>query len=260
MKSRAVFTLAVLGCGARSPEPLGVSKSRPTSSRAISADGLVLAFDMTSTVEDGRLRDFGPHALHATIKRARTVRGPRGHAREFRTVEDRVDLPEAPQLALDGPITLAAWLRVSMLGIHQHVTACDDKFALWILPENRLRFVDTLGHGAQTTAPIDANRWMSVVAVFDGTKGSELGITSIRLFIDGRSVAVEPVNRTNENPLRWSPGPLYPTDACYIGFESHQGEAEHQQLPFIGDIDDLLIFRRAWTVAEVAAHADGARL
>jgi hypothetical protein len=234
---------------------VGDSHAQPTGFRAISADALVLAFDMTSTTQDGRLRDFGPFGLHGVITRARIVASPHGGARDFLTVADRVDLPDSDQLALDGPLTLAARLRVSKLGIHQHIIACDDKFALWITPEDRLRFVDTRGHGAQTAAAIPASKWLSVVAVLDGTKDVVLGSTAIHLYIDGRAVATEPVNRANETPLRWLPGPLYPTDSCYIGFESHQGAADHQDLPFVGAIDDLLVFRRAWTAKEAAAYA-----
>jgi Concanavalin A-like lectin/glucanases superfamily len=54
---------------------------------------------------------------------------------------------------------------------------------------------------------------------------------------------------------RWRPGGLYAQDACYIGFESHQGEPSHQELPFEGAIDELLIFSRALTWSEIAVHA-----
>jgi hypothetical protein len=53
----------------------------------------------------------------------------------------------------------------------------------------------------------------------------------------------------------WSPGVLHGKDACYIGFESHQGEPTHQKLQFEGEIDELLIFSRALTWSEVEVHA-----
>ena len=53
----------------------------------------------------------------------------------------------------------------------------------------------------------------------------------------------------------WNPGDLYPTDACYIGFESHQGMESHRTMPFIGAIDEVLLFSRAWTAQEVRAFA-----
>jgi hypothetical protein len=54
---------------------------------------------------------------------------------------------------------------------------------------------------------------------------------------------------------RWSPGVLHAQDACYIGFESHQGQPWHQTLPFVGVIDELLIFSRALTLSEIDVHA-----
>jgi hypothetical protein len=54
----------------------------------------------------------------------------------------------------------------------------------------------------------------------------------------------------------WNPGELYPTDACYIGFESHQGNEDHQLMPFVGAIDELLVFSRAWTAEEVRVFAE----
>jgi hypothetical protein len=54
---------------------------------------------------------------------------------------------------------------------------------------------------------------------------------------------------------RWSPGELHAQDACYIGFESHQGQPAHQELQFEGAIDELLIFSRVLTLSEIDVHA-----
>jgi hypothetical protein len=53
----------------------------------------------------------------------------------------------------------------------------------------------------------------------------------------------------------WSPTVLHPDDACSIGFESHQGNARHQELQFEGVIDEILVFSRALTEREIQAHA-----
>jgi hypothetical protein len=63
------------------------------------------------------------------------------------------------------------------------------------------------------------------------------------------------VNRGGVTPLRWAPGPLHRSDACFIGFESHQGLVDHQTMPFVGAIDELVIYRRALREPEIAAHA-----
>ena len=66
-------------------------------------------------------------------------------------------------------------MRVNQLDLHQHLIACDDKFALWITPTNRVRFSDTLGRGMDTAAPIEGGRWVSLVAVFFGYSSQPTG-------------------------------------------------------------------------------------
>jgi hypothetical protein len=76
--------------------------------------------------------------------------------------------------------------------------------------------------------------------------------SNIRIYVDGQAVSVVP---GRDITGIWGKGPLFPTDACSIGFESHQGMPDHQNFPFSGDIDELLIFNRALTEAEARAHA-----
>lgn len=256
MRSVGAAALVIAGCGGDAPAGyVGISAATPTGSSAIARDGLVAAYDLTTRLDDGRLRDFGPHGLHGAVERADAEAGRVSGARTFRTVADRVDLPEAAPLGLGGPITVAAWLRVDALGLHQHVVACDDRFVLWIPPSDRWRFADTLGHGAESATPVIAGRWTSVVAVLSVGPGGVLDGDALRLFVDGEPVPTEVVDADGAAPPRWSPGTFHRDDACHIGFESHQGDADHQRMPFVGAVDELLIFERAWTAAEVAAHA-----
>src|SRR5687768_13537100 len=203
------------------------SGSPPAKGSSVPASGIVASYDMSTRTAGGMLLDTGPYELHGKIKTSVLRPGPLDYAREFRTVADKVELPSSPHFALDGPLTLAVWARIDQLGLHQHLVACDDKFALWVTPENRLRFSDTLGHGMDTKAPLDDNHWYSIVAVNRGTKGSEIA-ASLEIYLDGTRVETELVNRGGETPLRWLPGRLYPSDACHIGFESHQGLVDHQ--------------------------------
>ncbi len=233
----------------------GVSARYPTGSRGISDSALVLSFDMETRRADGLLRDFGPLGNHGSISGTRRSDGVFGEGLRFQTAADRVHLQENPSLAIDGPITIALWLRVNTLDLHQHILACDDKFALWVTPQNRVRFSDTLGHGMDTTDPIVADRWYSLVAIFNGRRRTEVTPETVQLFLDGGKVATTLVNRSAETTPRWVPEALYASDACYVGFESHQGHVAHQSLQFEGVIDDLLIFNRALTAAEVRLHA-----
>ncbi len=233
----------------------GVSARNPTGSAGISDSALVLSFDMETRRADGMLHDFGPVGNHGDIGGTRRSDGVFGNGMQFQTATDRIHLRENPSLAIDGPLTIALWLRVNTLNLHQHILACDDKFALWVTPQNRVRFSDTHGHGMDTADPIVTDRWFSLVAIFNGRHGTAVTPATVQLFLDGERVATRLVNRTGEAPARWIPGALYPTDACYVGFESHQGNVAHQSLQFEGVIDELLIFNRALTAGEVRVHA-----
>ena len=269
---RPFTTLAVAGlmtagaCGCedeRSSEAgphafLGVSAEAPTGSAAIDPSGLVAAWDMSSLTVGGSLRDFGPNALHGAVGEEALLPSPFGRARSFEQVAAQVHVPENPVLDLDGPLTIATWVRVDRGGEHQHIVACDDKWALWVTPDDRYRLGDTRGGGVSTDpGRVEPGVWTALVAVLDGTRGSELDPGTVRIYVDGEEAQAGIHMRTEEASQRstWEPGDLYPTDACYIGFESHQGNEAHQTMPFYGAVDELLIFDRPWTAAEAAAFS-----
>ena len=236
---------------------VGISDNDPTGSPLISRDGLVAAYDMETLTSEGQLKDYSGNNNHGAIHRTTPVNGVFGQARQFSTVNDYIDLPENPLFAIDGPLSVAMWVRVHRLGLHQHIVACDDKFAFWITPGNNIRFVDTVGNGFQSAGGIATNMWYSLVGVFKGKAGDTLTADNIAVFIDGKPVPGEVFGRRRRGSRDkvWSPGILHAQDACYIGFESHQGEWMHQKLQFEGGIDELLIFSRALTPSEVEVHA-----
>jgi hypothetical protein len=204
---------------------------------------------METLTRNGQLRDFSGNQNHGTLHEGGLVQGLFGMARQFATTDDAIHLPENSTFALDGPLSLALWFRLDELGLHQHLLACDDKFTLWITPDDHLRFADTLGHGFESVNGLTAETWYSLVAVLYGTAGDVLSEdTNIAVFLNGRPVYGQIVGQ-------WSPGVLHTQDACYIGFESHQGQLYHQTLPFVGAIDELLIFSRALTLSEIDVHA-----
>ena len=259
-RSLTGLAIAILGVatvvsrGAEQRTYQGISDQNPAGARGIYRTGLVGAFDMSTRTVDGRLRDFSTLGHHGRILGTRSLPGTWGSALSFPSAADRVDLPDTTAWAIDGPLSVLLWFRLDTLGLHQHVLACDDKFAVWLTENNLLRFVDTVGDGAMTREPLVAGRWYSVAGVFQGTKGTELSSANIRVFIDGRQVAVDLVGQPSGRPT-WNPGRLHDNDACFIGFESHQGEPLHQSLRFGGAIDDVLVFSRPVTDAEVAIHA-----
>ncbi len=229
----------------------GISDALPTGASGISTKDLVRSFDMTSLTKDGRLQDFAPGRNHGEIERI----SDDAETRSFDSVADRIYLPENQTLELDGPLSIAVKLRVRQLGIHQHIFACDDKFALWITPDNLIRFSDADGHGVDSSLPVIQDEWFSLVAVYDGTKGDLVSESNPRLYFDGKPVEGILVNRNNASQPLWNPRDLFPSDACYIGFESHQGMESHKTLSFMGDIDDLMLFSRALKESEIRIHA-----
>lgn len=261
----ALAAALALACTTLSPGYLGISQRMATGSSAIRPTGLVAAFDFETLTADGRLRDFSPHENHATLHRRLTADGPFGKAQVFDSVADRIHLPANPTLDLDGPLTIAAWLRVDELNLHQHVMACDDKYALWITPANQFRLGDTRGGGYSTTEGfVQTNRWYSVVAVLRVSRGDTMNVGDVEIYVDGDPAEASVVLRAQavDRPVAtWGSAELHTEDACYIGFESHQGNDAHQSLPFRGAIDELLIFSRALTAEEIAAfHVHDAEL
>lgn len=237
---------------------VGISETDPTGSPDIRSDGLVVAFDMETLTADGRLRDFSGNEHHGALTTSDVVEGVFNGARRFAAVSDRIHLDEHPDFDLDGPHTIAVWVRVDQLGLHQHLFACDDKWALWITPDDQFRLGDTHGGGwSMTEGSVAAGQWTSVVSVLRGTRGDPLTPEIVALYVDGELADAGMHLRSDEarDLGSWNPGDLYPTDACYVGFESHQGNEAHQSMPFVGALDEVLLFSRAWTEDEVRAFS-----
>ncbi|NNF26910.1 MAG: LamG domain-containing protein [Gemmatimonadetes bacterium] len=262
--------LALGACGPAEREPaqalddvspsspfLGISEAHPTGHEAISRDGLVASWSFAAD-SDGVLRDASGNGHHGSIVEWEAVPALFGTAQRFHSTARRIHLAEDPAFDISGPITVAAWLRLDEGGHHQHVVACDDKWALWITPDDRYRLGDTRG-GGFSTPPGSAvtGAWTSVVAVLDGSAGTQLTPETAQIFVNGESRAAERHMRSEEAQQRttWAPGDLYASDACYIGFESHQGDEAHQSMPFFGAVDELMVFDRAWTLDEITAFS-----
>jgi len=235
----------------------GAATESPSGSTDISPDGLVAAYDF-STYTDGFLEDLSGNGLHGEPTIRNATPGVFGEAQAFDVVQHRIALPAASLFDLDGPLTIATWVRVDQLGLHQHIVACDDKWALWVTPDDQYRLGDTRGGGWSTTeGSVDPGVWTAVVAVLSGTAGDRLTPDNVALYVNGALAAADAHLRTDEARVlgTWGPGELYDSDACYLGFESHQGNEAHQEMPFVGAIDELLLFSRAWDEAEVAAFS-----
>jgi len=226
----------------------GVSELNKTGSKGILPDGLVASYDFETYTSTGLLKDFGPFENHGKTLRNLDTLGLMGKARIFSTLTDIVVLPDHQSFNLDGPITVAVWVKISTPNLHQHIFACNDKFVLWTTEKNQFRFADTLGNGFTTLeGTVEMNGWHSVIAVWSGTKGDKLSKDTIKIFIDGVQM-----DGTFEN--NWKPGAMLTNNACVIGSTLH-GAKGHQKLPFEGTIDEMQLFSRALNADEIKAHA-----
>ena len=236
----------------------GIMEQAPTGTPAISPEGLVAAYDF-STFDGSILVDLSPNGLDGEARIRNPTPGVHGDAHLFEIVDHRIALPASDAFDLDGPLTIAAWVRVDEPGLHQHIVACDDKWALWVTPADQYRLGDTRGGGWSTAeGSVEPGVWTAIVAVLSGTAGDPLTPETVALWIDGEIATAAAHLRTDEARAAgtWNPGDLYTSDACYIGFESHQGDEAHRSMPFVGAVDELLIYGRAWSASEVQAFSE----
>lgn len=249
--------VALAACGEGPPTDLppggvlGVSEYAPTSDRSVSDNGLVASYDMTTLTANLRLRDFSGRGLHGDIQGTTLVDAPRGGGRLFGAATDRIALPTASDFDLAGPLSVVARFRIDVQERHQHIIACDDRFVLFLTEDDEVRFANTLGDAAVTNDAISGDEWHVVVAIFRGTAGEELNDASGEIWVDGSRKTVRFQNAAGTQPVIWKKGGLRPSDACFIGFEAHGGDASHQNLAFYGVIDEVMVFERALTPQEV---------
>ncbi len=226
----------------------GASDIYASGSKGISNKGLVVSFDFETFTDTGLLQDFGPYGHHGTTLRNLDTTGYIGKARKFSTLADIVALPDHTSFNLDGPITVAVWVKIATSNQHAHIFACNNKFVLWTTSKGQYKFADTMGNGF-TTMPgtVKKDGWHSVVAVWSGTKGDKLSKNNIKIYIDGYRAA----GTFTES---WEPGEMIAQNACVIGATLHGG-IPHQELPFVGAIDELQVYARALSEEEVKIHA-----
>lgn len=229
---------------------MGITDALPTGSTAISADGLIAAYDFETYTSDGLLRDFSALENHGKLIHKQSTLGQFGKAMAFSKKEDVIILPDSSNFNLPGPLTVAAKLKISTAGLHQHVFACNDLFVLWLTRSNKYKLADTQGQGFTTPKNLEmvtTGEWHSVVAVLSASKGDTLNQDNIKLFIDG-------VQMDGTMTKTWSPSSLVEVNACVIA-GTRTGDQAHQDLQFEGVIDELQIFSRALSDDEVKAYS-----
>ncbi len=162
-----------------------------------------------------------------------------------------VRIADQPAYALTNSLTIEAWIRPRGDG---YVVLCRgdnrvglDPYALSMEANNILNFTITSasGNSATVRAPLVYNQWWHVAATLEGASGR------LSLFTNGTLAAQI---TTTVRPF----GDLIPQDAPGIGIGNVNDNFNN--FPFYGDIDEVSLYNRALSAADIAAiyNADGA--
>lgn len=156
-----------------------------------------------------------------------------------------VQMPDRPDYALTKSLTLESWIRPRGNG---YIIFCRgdhrpglDPYSLSMDGHQNLTFGicgEDNEHSASVKTPIDLGAWIHVAGVFDGDAGT------LSLYTNGVLAAQ---TTTNVRPL----GQLLPEQSPGIGIGNLNDGGNN--FPFIGEIDEVGLYDRALSVAEVNA-------
>jgi hypothetical protein len=166
-----------------------------------------------------------------------------------------VEVPDAPALRATDALTMSAWIKPAMLTpdsfgvVSKRVDyMTDDEYGMFIWasddgsgPVNELYVdIDTDNdRGADPTTTYADNVWHQVTVVYDGTRPAS---GRIQFYVDGNLTHAMPETSASITPPEVEPD-------LSVGCLPLSGPAQ----AFVGAIDDVAIWRRALTPADVAA-------
>lgn len=186
--------------------------------------------DNSGNGHDGMLRDGGGYTV-----------GDFGQAFSFLGNHNRLLVPDSEDFNLTNSLTLAAWIyiRANSYAIIQRANTGFSPYSLGLDGGGHVTFGLNSGQAA-ISAPIPNNQWKHVAATLDGSSGQ------FRLYIDGilvnsQTTSVRPASLdSSQQPL------------VSIGNVPYSGG-----FPFIGFIDEVLVYSRALSSQEVRALVQG---
>lgn len=212
--------------------------------------GLTHAFSLDES--DGPFQDStgrtAPAVLHGG---GSSVPGHLGKAWQF-TGSNWIAAAEVADFEADQPFTAAAWIRTEAGGSGTVFSRMDDAAAYrgydLIVEGGRLNahFIDhwpDKGCKVSTAAVLKPQQWHHVTLVWQGNRQA----SGIRIYVDG---APQPLKIDNDGTVT---GSLRTSKPFHIG-------RRHASVPFTGQVDDLRIFSRALSEADVQRLAAGKTL
>lgn len=152
----------------------------------------------------------------------------------------RVLVPDSPDFELTTSVSIGAWVNIQANGYTVLLRGDDrpglDPYALSMDGANNMGFqiTDATGAAKSIFAPIPFNVWVQVTATLDDSTGD------MRLYFNGNLVAEA---FTTIRPF----GALDPTQNPGIGI----GNTPTYDFPFMGAIDEVVLYQRALSPSEV---------
>ncbi|MEQ1824524.1 MAG: LamG-like jellyroll fold domain-containing protein [Pirellula sp.] len=178
--------------------------------------------------------------------------GKVGQALKFDGVNDRAILPDSASLQLTESLSIEGWIRIDSFpttgsglilfrGDHRGGL---DPYSIAVMPNGSFSFqISDLNNSLQLEAPVSTGEFIHVAATLDDASGA------MRIYVNGVLTA-ETV--TDIRPFQ----SLSPSNNPGIGIGNHGGDLFLYNYPFHGLIDELSVYNRALSAAEVKAIND----
>jgi len=202
--------------------------------------GLVACYDFNEGA-GALLHDRSSHGNHGHIHGARFVPRGGGSCLEFDGVHDYVDCGNGPSLDLRESVTLEAWVcpeaRVpnepGILGKHF------ESYLLSYYADGKCWWYVS-GGGNNAKALLTSGSWHHVVGTFDGA--------AMKLYVDGKPADIRPSQSAQVRPGRNF------FIGCVLG-DANATDPNYARTAFFpGLIDEVRVYSRALSAAEVQAH------
>lgn len=243
---RGVALVILAGCGRVGFDAVGDGGT--VSVDAGAPDGLVAFYDMETFVSGGAgssslLIDATGRAHMGTCAGTRCPAYTAGHTGmglTFDGVDDRIDIANAPDLDTRARFTIAVWVNVpgapldfSCLVNKIFGSTNGDSYQLCVTPDAAMYFGLNGGLVQSATLTIDPTNWHHVAASWDGA--------AMALYIDGGLSGTTPLISD-----------AFDAGELVLGIDVDNGTTI---APFTGTLDDVRIYERVLSPAEIAALA-----